>query len=246
MLNNSDKFDHLIALAAMKCAEEDAQELNSLDTSNVKFDVSYYRKKNRVIRKYKNMPRTRSSKVIAIRLVAAIVITIMLMAILIGCVPGLRQAIYDAIFGWHDEYFSLRYESPTGQEKETSPETEWVNEEIVAPSYIKETRKPTDLPEGVWEDIIVKSNAKVSIDYYYGEEYLFSFTQFVLDPSDKWVDNEEVDVTYTYINGNDATIAECTNKKEINILWSDGEYSYQIFSTECDVEALLKYAESVK
>ncbi len=243
MFDQSDKFDHLIALAAMKCTEEEAEALKEMDTSNVCFDNSYYRKRSKMIRKYRHIQGVKRSKFIATRLLAAILITAALVALLIGCVPGLGRAIYDAIVGWYEQYFTVRYESPFGQEKETESENEG---EIIAPKVIEEVRKPTALPEGVWEDIVVDNDARVIIDYYIGEEHLFSFTQFVLKPHDKYVDNEEMDVTYAYINGNYATIAEYVNKKEINILWSDGEYSYHIFSTRCDVEALLEYAASVK
>ena len=78
------------------------------------------------------------------------------------------------------------------------------------------------------------------------KEYLFSFTQGVLNPSDKYVDNENVNVTYHQINGKNATAVEYIDKKAINVFWSDGEYSYQIFSTECDLDTLIMYAESVK
>ena len=246
MFNHSDQFDHFIALAAVKCTEDEAKALKELDTSNVCFDESYYRKRNKIIRKYRRMQGAKRSKHIAMRLLAAILVTVALAALLIGCVPGLRQAIYDAITGWYEQYFTVRYETPSGQEKETSPETTPENEQIVAPTFIKEIRKPTNLPDNVWEDEVVNNNAKFSIDYYMGEQHLFSYTQFLLKPSDKYVDNEDVDVTYTYINGHSATIVDYVSKKETNILWSDGEYSYHIFSTQCDLETLLEYAKSVK
>ena len=243
---NQDKFDHLIALAAMKCSEDEAEALKDLDTSNVCFDDAYYRKRSKMIRKYRRTQGVKRSKFIATRLLAAILVTVALAALLIGCVPGLRQAIYDAIVDWYEQYFTVHYESPSGQEKETSPETTPENEQIVVPTFIKDVRKPSNLPEEVLEDIIINNNTKVSIDYYIGEQHLFSYTQFLLKPSDKYVDNEEVDVTYTYINGNYATIVDYVDKKETNIIWSDGEYSYHIFSTQCDVETLLEYANSVK
>ena len=62
MFNNSDKFDHMIALAAMKCAEEDARALNELDTEGVSFDASYYRKRNRVINKCKRRSTVKLGK----------------------------------------------------------------------------------------------------------------------------------------------------------------------------------------
>ena len=103
-----------------------------------------------------------------------------------------------------------------------------------------------DLPEGFWEDVILQTSSVNNIDYYFNEEYLFSFTQYPLKPSDNYVDNEDVDVKYIKINGNDATTIEYLNKEERYILWSDGEYSYYIVSTECDIETLIGYAESVK
>ena len=51
MQNNSDKFDHLISLSAIKCTEEDAKDFNDLDTSDVVFDSSYYRKRNKIIKR---------------------------------------------------------------------------------------------------------------------------------------------------------------------------------------------------
>ena len=68
----------------------------------------------------------------------------------------------------------------------------------------------------------------------------------VLKPNDKYVDNDDVNVKYININGNDTTIVEFVDKKEINIIWNDKEYSYHIFSTECDLQTLFKFAESVK
>ena len=55
MQNNTDKLDHLIALAASKCLDEEAKALMDTDTSNVKFDDDYYRKRKKVINKVINI-----------------------------------------------------------------------------------------------------------------------------------------------------------------------------------------------
>lgn len=245
MLNHSDKFDHLIALAAMKCAEDDAKELYDLDTSDVEFDRSYDKKKNKMLRKYKDAPSRSRFKTKSFRLVAAVIIIITMFCVLIGCVPRLRQAIYDAIVGWYDKYFTVSYESPSGQKQESAAD-ENLEESKVAPTYIVKPRKPTDLPEGAWEDYVIDSTAKISIDYYVGEEHLFSFTQFLLKPFEKYVDNEEMEVTYTEINGYEATVIAYKYKDERYILWNDGEYAYQIFSTTLSVDDLIRYAAGVK
>ena len=251
MHNRTDKLDHLIALAAMKCAEEEAKEFKTLDTSNVEFDSSYYRKRKQIIKKCKRRPAAKVTKMVAIRVAAALMILITLGCVLIGCVPGWREAIFNAIVEWYDDCFAVRYENPDGKEKETGHTEESTSEseteEIISvPTYIETIRKPTYLPEGVWEDILASTQTTINIDYYLNEEYLFSFSQFLLKPTDKYLDNEDSNVRLITINGSNATVVEYVNKQEAYVLWSDGEYSYQIFSTECDVETLIKYAESVK
>lgn len=256
MQNNTDKLDHLIALAASKCLDEEAKALMDIDTSNVQFDAEYYRKRKQAINKYNRRSRLKCTKTVAIRLLAAIMIMVMLSCALIGCVPEWRRAIYNAIVEWYEDCFAVRYEATTGEEAETRyPETTAVEPEEAAaepeqskpvPTYIEEVRKPTNLPNGLWEDIVTKTRTTINIDYYFGEEYLFSFTQRVLKLNDKHFDSDGAEVTHIKINENDATVVEYANKEEIYVLWSDGEYSYHIFSTECDIEALIQYAESVK
>ena len=257
MQNNSDKFDHLIALAASKCLDEDTKAFMDADTSDVQFDEDYYRKRKQAINRSKRRSTLRCTKTVAIRLIAAIMVMVMLSCALIGCVPKWRRAIFNAILEWYDNYFAVTYEDPDAAPAETRhPETTAAEPaesspdepaEIKAvPTYIEEVRKPTDLPDGVWEDVVLQNLITIEIDYYFGEDYLFSFSQRVLKPNDNYVDNEDTDVIYTNINGNEATIVEYVNKEETYILWSDGEYSYYILSTECDAETLITYAESVK
>ena len=249
MQNNSDKFDHLIALAATKCIDEDVKIFKDTDVSNVTFDASYYRKRKQTINKCKRRATLSFRKTVAVRVAVAVMIIVMSACILIGCVPRWREAIYEAIVKWYDDCFAVRYEDPNGQEAETRHrETSATEPEevIVVPTHIEEVRKPTGLSEGVWEDVVLLTSSGIDIDYYFNEEYLFSFTQCLLEPSDNYVDNEDVDVKHIKINGNDATVVEYVNKEERYILWSDGEYSYYIVSTECDLDALIGYAESVK
>lgn len=249
MQNNSDKFDHLISLSAIKCTEEDAKKLKDIDTSDVVFDSSYHRKRNKIINKYRHKPSLKSTKSVMIRVLAAIMIMVMLSCALIGCMPRLREAIFNAIVRWYESYVTVNYENQDGREMETGYEEETVSQadtDGVAPRYIENVRKPTGLHEEVWEDMVTKSNTRINIDYYCNEDYLFSYSQMLLEQNDSRIDNEEVYVTHVKINDNDATSIEYINKKEIVIFWSDGEYSYNMSSTECNLDELIKYAESVK
>lgn len=249
MHNNSDKFDHLIALAATKCIQEETQALNALDTSTVVFDPSYYRKRNRYINQCKRRSTMKFTKTLAIRIAAALMIMLALGCVLIGCVPEWRQAIYDAIVEWYDNCFTVRYEDPDGKEKETTYVEETTDANVPvsnAPTIIENVRKPSDLPEGVWEDVVMNNPTKIIIDYYFGDKHQFTYIQTILKPNDKFVDNEDMDVSYITINGHNATVVEHTDKKDINILWNDSLYSYHILSTECNLDVLIQYAESVK
>ena len=249
MQNKSDKFDCLIALAAMKCLDEEEKALKETDVSAVKFDDSYYRKRSRAISKCKRRYTFKGAKRVAVRLAVAVLIMLALTCALIGCVPSWRKAIYDVIVKWYEDCFTVSYEEPDGRAKETSyyeATTTSTENIIVVPAQIEEIRKPRDLPEGTWEDLVLQNNTTISIDYYFNEQYLFSFTQCLLNANGNYVDNEDVNVTYIKINGNDATVVEYVNKKEIYIFWNDGEYSYHISSTECRLDSLVKYSESVK
>ena len=242
MRNNSDKFDHLIALAAIKCIDEEVKEFNEADVSGVEFDESYYRKRKQTINKYKRRTNTRFAKTLSVRIAVAIVIILTLTCVLIGCVPKWRQAIYNAIVEWYDNCFAVRYEDPNGRTKETGhveetvPNTETI---IDVPTQIEEIRKPRNLPEGVWEDVLAQTSSGIIIDYYLNDVYIFSFTQWLLKPSDNHVDNEDAIVTDININGNAATVVEYLNKDERYILWNDGDYLYYIVSTEGDIETLI-------
>ena len=240
MWNSADKFDHLISLAATKCTEEEAKKLNELDTSGVEFDKAYYRKRSRIIRKYRGGYKASGFAVMAVKLTAAAVIIVALLAVLIGCVPGLRQAIYDAVIEWYEEYLSIRFDGSG------IPEIETDEDDGIPPTYIEEYHKPTNLPEGVWEDVVLDKNTQIYIDYYNGEEYLFSFTQCVLGSSDTYLDNEGAIITSIKINDNDATVIEYQTKPEKFIIWKDGEYAYQIFSNTIGIVELIEYAKIVE
>lgn len=248
MLNKKDKLDYMIAIAAMKCAEDDAKALESLDVSDVEFDKSYYKKRDRIIRQYKRKPFVKALKVFMVR--AAIIVMALMSAafLLIGCVPELRRAVYNAIVEWYDEYITIRYDGNKGTESETT-DTEAPTEsesQLPPPTKIEEVRKPRNLPEGVWGDVLAETKSKTNIDYYYNEEYLFSFSQTIIDENDKYVDNEDVNVNYIDINGNVASLIEHTDKQEIYIYWNDQEYFYQLFTTSCSREELINYARSVE
>ena len=54
MLNDFDKLDHLIALAASESVDAEAKELENMDISSVSLSPAYCRKRAKLIRKHKH------------------------------------------------------------------------------------------------------------------------------------------------------------------------------------------------
>ena len=239
MWNDSDKLDHLIALAASGSLEAEAKELENMDTEGVSLSPAYCRKRAKLIRKHKHHRASAMPKSISVRIAAAIIIIAAVFTVLISCMPGLGKAIYNAIVEWYGEYFTVRYESE--QEQETA-----YSESSAVPNHIAEIRKPTNLPEGVREVVVLDTNAKFGADYYVENKCIFSFLQLVISPFDQCVNRDDVDITYIRINNGEAVMIEYRLKSEICILWSDEYYSYQITSNVISVDQLIQYAEMVK
>ena len=116
----------------------------------------------------------------------------------------------------------------------------------IPPTYIEEVRKPTYLPEGIWEDVLINTGYHKVIDYYIGEEYLFAFEQALLGSNSITVDNEGATITYADINGNNATVIENRTTNVVSIIWNDKEYVYFLTTEILELEELMQYAKSVK
>ena len=63
--------------------------------------------------------------------------------------------------------------------------------------------------------------------------------------TDKFVDNEGAIVETVDINGNEGSIIRHAGSAEISILWSDGEYIYQVVALSTPLDELLFVCRSV-
>ena len=121
----NDKLDYMLYMVAAECCKTDVEKFDSIDDSNVSFTPDFYRKQNRIIRKYKYRPMFKAIKKIASR------VAIVLMAILsagfitVMAVEPLREALYETIIEWYDDYLTIRFE-PIDRETE---DTDQINTE---------------------------------------------------------------------------------------------------------------------
>ncbi|MBQ7294549.1 MAG: DUF4367 domain-containing protein [Clostridia bacterium] len=250
-----DKLDYLIALAAIGCGEDDVEMFNNLDTSKVVFDKSFYRIRDRRIRQYKRKPFVNAFKKVMSRVAVAVLAIISAGTLAVVAIPSLREALFGAIVEWYEDYLTINYEMPDDEIEETEgvngADTETGNdsettEQIVRPTKIEEVKKPTYYQEGIIEDIVVQSRMQVYIEYYFGENLIYSYKQLVFSEDDMYVNNESAVVQNIEINGFTAYLVELVESSHKKIIWTDGLYIYQLTTESSNFDLLIIVAESVK
>lgn len=254
-----DKLDLMIGLALSLERDKDLVMFDELDTSEVIKDKKYYQVKKSIFRNYRIKTVMRHIKTGVPKVAVFIVAILSAATIAVTSIKPLRNAVIDAIIEWRDEYLTIRYNVPesayteeeetteiTTEDTSSSQELQTPAETIIPPESIEEVRKPTYVPEGVVEDVVIESYATILIDYYLNDNYVYSFTQETMSENVTYVDND--DTTVNQITINDCNVQVVENKADgLNFLiWNDGEYVYQISSYFYEMEQLIDIAESVK
>lgn len=281
-----DKLDILIALVAKDCGNEEVEQMKSLDTSGVVFSRRFYRKKARMIAKYKHYKERMVWKQALIRVAVAIMALMSLAFMTVMAVEPLREAIFQVVVEWYDDYLTIRYEKPDGntpggdtsastQEEGTSayesessgglteesqsstpqpdedgtvavtPETPPPENVVTPPTTIEEVRKPTYIPEGVVEDVVLENNTNVIVDYYRGDDWVYSFMQELWTESDIGINNEGASLEYIMVNEHEAVFITLDDASEKFIVWNDGEYMYRLTFLAGSMEEMVAVAKSV-
>ena len=244
-----DKLDMMIALGAKDCGNDDVDMLDHLDTSEVALDKSFHRQKVRIVEKHKHSADILTLKKGVLCITIALMIVMSFGFTTIMAISPMREAVFGVVIKWYENYIIIRYEP----EKSTSSSVTY-NEEveetttpiIVPPTVIKEVRKPTFHDENVIEDIVMENKAVVCIDYYRGEELIFTYNQMLFSNRDMYLDNEGAIIETIDINGNSGTLIQHTGFPGISIIWSDGEYIYQIITQIYPLDELIDVCRSVQ
>ncbi len=252
-----DKLDMMLTLAGKDCGNDDVELLDNLDASKVALDKCFHRKKARVVQKHKNAPTTRVLKKGLLWVAMVLMIIMSLGFTTIMAVSPMRKAVFEVVIEWYEDYLTIRYEQADndvngtigteGNEIKDNNENPPTNGSvIIPPTTIKEVRKPTNLADNIIEDVIVQNKVYVCIDYYKNEELAYTFIQMILSESDMYIDNEGVTLDTVDINGNKGTLIQHTTFAGISIVWSDGEYIYQVITQSESLEELISLCRSVQ
>ena len=252
-----DKLDMIIALAAKDCGNDDVELLDNLDVSEVALDKYFHRRKARIVEKHKHYPTMIAFKRGLLRVAIVLMVFMSLGFTTIMAISPMRKAVFEVVIEWYEDYITIRYE-PTdkdvndasegdGNETKDNDENPPINDPvIIPPTVIEEVRKPTGLPQNVVEDIVMQNKTFVCIDYYEGGELVYTFNQMSLEDRDKYLDNEGAIVETVDINGNSGTVIQHTEFSGISIVWSDGEYIYQMITQSTSLDELIHLCRSVQ
>ena len=255
----NDKLDALISLTAKECGNDDIEMFNNLDNSNISLNNKFYKKLRHIIDKHKHSSAIIIVKKCFVRVAVALMALMSLGFLTIMATPDLRDALFEVVIEWYEDYISIRYEPIENDtyENDTSCESSDFNstelpknesqpiETVVPPIKIEKVMKPTNIPKDWEEEEILNNKTIVAIEYYIGDELYLTYSQIVFQDNNKLFDSQTVVISNTLINGNEASVIEYTDKEGKAIIWTDGMYYYHVHSMILNIDALILVASSV-
>lgn len=252
-----DKLDMIIALAAKDCGNDDVELLDNLDVSEVALDKYFHRRKARIVEKHKHYPTMIAFKRGLLRVAIVLMVIMSLGFTTIMAISPMRTAVFEVVIKWYEDYITIRYEQTAedandasggdgNDTKDNDDDLQINNSVIISPTVIEEVRKPTALPQNVVEDIVIQNKSFVCIDYYEDGELAYTFNQMLLKDGDIYLDNAGAIVETVDINGNSGTVIQHTAFSGISVVWSDGEYIYQMITQSTNLDELIHLCRSVQ
>ena len=240
-----DKLDILIGLAVDGFENEDIKHILKSDLSEITFTDRYYRRKRRVINGYVLKKQLIEAKKVASKVAIVMLCILSAAFITVMSVSALRNAIWETIVEWYDDYISIRFEAPINDtEEDVDNRKSSNNVELSPPIEILEYRKPQYIPERTEEEVVLKSVTSYIVDYYLGDDLCFSYNQSLLNGSEKNFNNEDGVIYSIKIKDYTANVVENSVNDNLMIIWEDGVYFYFLLSY-LDIDETIKIAESI-
>lgn len=234
----NDELDLIIALVGKDCGQDDIDDFDGIDTSEVTFSKRFYRRKARILKRYRRKPCHLRFRKGCVRVAIALLVLMAVGFTTIMALPLFRNAVFEAAVEWYERYLAVRYE--TFDDAEPSEPLK-----PILPDEIIEFRKPMLLPQGVTEKVVHHSINIFCIDYYRNGELVGTFNQTLLVGNERYVDNLSAIVDTVDINGNEGIVVQHTEILETTIVWDDDQYIYQIDATALDMDELVALCRSV-
>ena len=232
---NNDRFETLISAAVADCVYQTADEFGAVDTSAVPNTSRLYK---RVMRNLPGKKRTTVKTIIAVALIAA-----MLALTACACVQEIREYVWSVVTEWYGDHFEVSFE----QEFATTEESETTEPEVENPTTIEKVARLTYVPEGCNKAYETSFTSQYYVEYYYENEWIFTFVQGTYESTNSFVDGENANILYIQVDGSEGVLAEEIDGKETKyfLIWQDGQYRYYLQGRFSSVSELIRIAESV-
>ena len=258
MNNTNDKLDHLIALAMFDYGAEETAEFEAIDDTDIVIPKSFDRKIYRLIARKKRESKIKKIKKISFRVAVAAMLIMSIMFVSIMSISSLREAIWNVIVKWYDDYVAIIFtqgepkatdELPgimaTDKEGVLTNDEEKVEGEPEAspPTEILEYKKP--VVADVYREVeLEKIVSYYMLEYYVEDEWRFIYWQTVYEEDEQKFDNTQAGSKNVSI-GTYTGVILLKEEGQNSITWTDGEYLYTI--TGCLTESqLIEIAKTVE
>ncbi len=227
------KFECMVKMAMLDCGAKDAAFFDSIETDGVVISRRLKNKVNRTIRKAHNEHIRMPVKKVGFKVLLIALITMSLFFMISMAIPQIREAIFNTIVEWYEDYFVITYEQKNTDDNAAPPNT------------IEVVRKPTYVPEGAVESKI--ETKSYCIIYYYIEDTLIcKYYQTIMSNKSLYFDNQAENTSKIDINGTIGYLIECESIPNLIVSWTDKKYVYVLENMELPIEELLKMAESIE
>ena len=230
-----DKYDYLIALATLDARDDDIQMFKELDDSDVVLSDRIQKKIEKLIRRestYRDFGFKQFKQILSkAAIIMLVVISVMFAAMM--SISAIRTAIWEIVTEWYEEYIVVGYVPEEGFEV------------VEPPTTIEEIRKPTLLPLGAEEEIVIDLRNMFVCEYYLGDDCYIIFKQFLISSEIGKLDGENIQMAEFFIGDCEAYLFVEENGRCM-IDWTDGEYAYRVASDFLSADELILIAESVK
>lgn len=225
-----EKSDLWIRLLLEDSRMDEVCEFKNLDTTGVSFSKAYYRKKRRILRSVFWKPILSSIKATAMKAAMVFLVIFSCSFVTVMAIPPLREAVVETVVEWFDDHKEITFvENNTGNE-------------IQLLDKIEAVHKPTALPNGVLEEVLVFDDTLYLSEYYLDGEWIATFSQELKTDAQKITIDTENRIFYKLtVNEKEIEIYEKTDTGDITAFWCDDYYVYFLDALDLDIVLELIY-----
>lgn len=245
---HAKNFDAILSASLFPTVLREAQVFLDMDVSDVK-DNPKFKKRILKIVQGKRVKSTRTPSWRIVLVAALLAISLIFTACM--CIPKVREAIWNIIVEWYDEYIDVSFEPENTINPNMNNSSSDPNTNKTPPSSIEKEAIATYLPEGYYSVLTIEDPIFVSFDYYDSKGNIkFVLTQTIINDSndeDLTVDKEAGDTLVSVkINGFEGLLISYGNEEDTYyLIWQDKNYKYWIYGVFESSSELIRIAEGI-